>query len=358
MASSNNNQIRHEKKRLQYKKFWENIRKLFIGVFLISLILVLGILGFIIIEGYTFVESFYMTIITISTVGYGEVRPLSENGRLFASFLIITNIAIFTYGVSIVSSFIIEGDFRNMLQDINIQRKINKLSNHVIVCGFGRYGSEIAAHFQQHNIPFVIIENNPTAIQELRNNGEILFIDGDATDEEVLIHAGIERAKSLVSSLPDDAESAFVVLTARRANPKLRIISRAERRKSEQTLKMAGADEVITPENIGGFYMATLVGQPYLVEFFRVMTGQVGGEISLQELSIDTLPKAYINRTIQDLLVAANSGINIIALKMPSGEYIVNPNQDIILQPAMRLIVMGNTNQIKSLRKYWDAILK
>ncbi len=332
------------------------IKKIYLSIGLICATITFGIAGFMFIEDYSLNEAFYMTIITLSTVGYTEVRPLTEDGRIFASLLIITNIGMFAYAMSLLSSFFVEGDLKNILQSIRMQKKIEELNKHVIVCGYGRYGTEVCEHFRQHNIDFIVIEAKPEVVKQLKEKGDILYLSGDATEDSILLEAGVERAVSLISTLPDDAENAYVVLTARQLNKRLRIISRAERGKSERTLKLAGADEVITPERIGGFYMATLVGQPDVVEFFRVMTDpEEGANINFEELNFncDEMPEEFAHKTIRELSIRSETGANVIGVKMPDGSYVINPPADMKLEPHMRLIVLGNEEQIESFRQFW-----
>ncbi len=185
--------------------------------------------GFMILESYSFAEAFYMTIITISTVGFTEVQPLSTAGRIFTSGLIITNIGIFAYVLSVFTYYVIQGEiFKSMHLNL-ISSSIDKLSDHVILCGYRKYGREIALHFHKHDVPFVVIENDPLKIEEMQKSEDrILYLEDDATHDEVLVKAGISRAGALISSLPDDSDNVFAVLTARQLNPRLTIISRSK----------------------------------------------------------------------------------------------------------------------------------
>ena len=319
--------------------------------------ILLGIAGFIYLQGYNLTQAFYMTIITISTVGYGEVRPLSEAGELFASFLIILNFGIFAYVLSVFSYYVINGEiFKKMHLNI-IRKKIDHLQDHVIVCGYGRYGKEVSQNFIHHNMPFVVVESNPAVIEELQKSEDrILYIEDDATHDEALQRAGITKAKSLITALPDDSENLFIVLTARQLNPKLNIISRTSSYRSQRKLQLAGANHVIMPEQIGGFYMATLVSKPGATEFFSYITRESESDIEFEELRFRDMPPACKGKSIKDLHIRRLTGTNIIGFKHPDGSYIVNPGPDTVLEENSSFIVLGTREQLEALWKHLDKL--
>ena len=311
----------------------------------------LGTVAFMGIEGYTLNEAFYMTVITISTVGYTEVRPLSPEGRLFNSFYILMNIGIFAYLLAVFSYYIIQGEIFKKMHLNLIQDQIEDLSGHVILCGYGKYGREIAAHLQLHNEPFVVIDSNEEEIQKLqRTSGHILYLHADATHDETLLQAGIKRAKSLISTLSDDSENLFTVFTARQLNPSLEIVSRALSQKSERKLRLAGADHVVMPEQIGGFYMATLISKPGVVEFFSYITNEAQSDIGFEELHFDNMPEDLRGKSIRELRIRKLSGANIIGFKNPEGSYVVNPDPETMLLPGSSFIVLGDKEQLDRLR--------
>jgi voltage-gated potassium channel len=315
----------------------------------------IGVAGFIWLEGYSFVEAFYMTVITISTVGYTEVRPLSDNGQIFVSFLIILNIGIFAYAISAFTFYVIQGEYFKNLHLKFLERKINELKDHVIICGFGKHGKEIAEHFLNHNVPFVVIEKNEEEIDEIRRSeAHVLYIEDDATHDDALVKAGIERARAIITALPEDSGNLFTVLSARQMNPRLTIISRAFDPKSVVKLRRAGANHVIMPEQIGGYYMATLVSKPGAVEFFSFLTDNYGSDIEFDELDFDNLPEPCRSSTINELKLRQNSGVNIIGYKSPNGHFIVNPSPDTKLIPGASFIILGSSNHMKNLRKYLE----
>ncbi|MBT8194864.1 MAG: potassium channel protein [Bacteroidia bacterium] len=327
------------------------LQQLFIALLLLVLVTVIGTVGYIMIEGYSIIEAIYMTIITLSTVGFTEVRPLSDAGRLFTSILIIFNIAVFAYSVSILSRFIIEGDFRKILIERTMKKKIDQLENHVIICGYGRYGMEISKRFLKFGNSFVVIENAPQKIEELREDADIMHIEGDSTHDEVLVEAGIDRARVLVTTLNEDADNVYVVLTAKQLNPRLNIISRGSAINSESKLKRAGANHVIMPELIGGFYMASLVRKPDTVDFFQLMTEQEDTGVSFSEIVLNELPPSLQNKSLKEINSLELTGANVVALKSPHGDYIINPSPQTMIEPNMGIFIMGTNSQIQNFQK-------
>jgi voltage-gated potassium channel len=234
------------------------MQRLFFALIFFGFAICSGIVGFIIIEGFTLNEAFYMTIITISTVGYGEVRPLSDEGRVFVSLLIIFNIGALTYAVSVISTFIFEGDLKAVIKQNQMEQEIKKLSNHVIVCGYGRLGRIVCEDLEKEGRQILIVENNQKVIEELENK-EKLYIDGDAAEDETILKMSVESASTIITTFHADANNIYVTLAARELNKDIKIISRASETANVSKLKLAGADHVIIPEDIGGSYIASMV---------------------------------------------------------------------------------------------------
>ncbi len=328
-----------------------------IALFLFIFDLLLGVFGFMYLEGYTVIEALYMVVITVSTVGYTEVRPLSDMGHLFVSVYIMLNVGLFAYLLSVFSYYIVNGELFKQLYSNIMRKNIQKLNEHVIICGHGRYGKEMVQHFLHHKTPFVVIEQNQEVLEEIQlSDDRILYIQGDATTDEALIEARINHAHALIAALPDDSENLFVVLTARQLNPKLNIISRANALRSIKKLKLAGADHVIMPEQIGGFYMATLVSKPGATEFFSRISRENDADILFEEISYDKAPHSCRNKTIRDLHIRQHSGANIIGYITPSGNFVVNPSPDTALEPGSSFIVIGSNQQIEKLRAYLNSL--
>jgi len=327
--------------------------KLYVALGLILAMISIGIVGFIVIEKYTLLEAFYMTIITIATVGFQEVHPLSESGRLFTAFLIITSFGTFAYAISAITKYVVEGEFNYYYKFFKVNNTINKLSNHVIICGYGRNGKQAATVLQSNKQQFVIIEKNESLVEQVREHG-FLCIQGDCTQDELLHKTGISNARALITTLPIDADNLFVVLTARSINPKLTIISRASDDNSDKKLKIAGANNVIMPDRIGGAHMASLVIKPDVIEFLDHITGQGGPNINLEEIVFNELPEHLRNHTIKDLEVRTKSGANIIGFKTADGEYVINPSADTKIIPGAKLFVLGTPDQVSKLRELFQ----
>lgn len=335
----------------------QKLRHLLISIVLVLSCLLIGTAGYMIIENYSLLNAFYMTVITLATVGFGEVQPLSNEGRIFTAILIISNIGIFAYSISIFSSFIVEGNINKVWNDFKMYRQMKTLQQHIIVCGYGRYGKEVCTQLEQHQTPFILIEENEKKIDLIAKQKKILYLHGDATQDEVLKEAGIDRARALVSTLPNDADNVYVSLTARQLNPKLRIISRAVAENAESKLKMAGANEVIQPEKIGGFYMSTLINKPDVVSFFRLLSNEMAANISFEEIKMHT--KLTDNTySIRDLNIRGNTGVNIIGIKNTDGKFIVNPLPDTPIKNGMCLIILGNHYQLQTFKNFWQQQTK
>lgn len=326
-------------------------KKLYYALAILLLIICSGIFGYYLIEDYSFSESFYMTIITISTVGFQEIRPLSSNGRYFTAFLIITSFGTFAYAAGVLSTFLLDGDFRKHFTELKKIKRIKSLENHIIICGYGRNGKQILQELQSQNVDFLVIEREAELIEHLRIDGFEHFLEGDATDDQLLINAGVKKAKALITTLPDDAENVFVVLTARQMNPDLHIISRASKDTSDTKLRMAGANNVVMPDKVGGTHMASLVIKPDVVQFYNLLSGQ-DSNISLEEIAYESLPQEFQNKSISDLHVRHRSGANIVGLKTKDGEYVLNPSADTVITEGSKLFVLGMTDQIEDLLKW------
>jgi voltage-gated potassium channel len=311
----------------------------------------IGTIGYVLIDNYTWFNAFYMTIITVATVGYGEVEPLSNSGKIFTAFLILTSFGTFAYAVSSITKFVFDGEFNDFYKNRKLNASIDKLSDHIIICGYGRNGRQAAQVLKKHNQRFVVIENDQKLISALNHKHSDLVVSGDGTQDEVLMKAGIMRAKALITTLPVDADNVFIVLTARNLNKKLIIISRASEDNSDTKLKIAGANNVIMPDKVGGAHMASLVMKPDVIEFIDTITSERGNNISLEEIAFTEMPEALRDKTLKDLEIRNKSGANIIGFKTADGEYIVNPSADTRIITNSKLFVLGTSDQIEILKK-------
>ena len=324
--------------------------RIYLAVFFLCLIFFVGILGFHWIEGYSFIDAFYMTVITVSTVGLSMGEPLSEAGRLFTAFLIIFSISTYAYAISVLTSYFIDGELKLFLKQYKVEKEINNLSGHTIICGYGRNGKEAVRKLQAHKKSFVVIESNPQRINRLKED-DILFVEDDATFDSTLEKANISAAQALITTLPKDADNVFIVLSAREQNNSLTIISRASESKSDSKLKKAGADNVIMPDKVGGSHMASLVITPDVVEFLDNISVEGTGDINLEELTVSDFPDHTVVKTLGDLEARYKTGCTVIGFKSNSGDYIVNPGAETILEPNSKLFVLGKREQICSLNE-------
>lgn len=317
---------------------------------LVLLVLIIGSVGYTIL-GFTPAEAIYQTIITMATVGFEEVHPLDNQGMWFTSFLVIVSIGIFAYAVTTFTRFVVEGVFRNSYKDTKVKRKISQLSDHVIICGYGRNGKQAAIELLEHKVPIVVIEQDADTVQSLRETPGMLYLEGDAADEEVLRSAGIDSARAMITTLPEDAENLFVVLSARELNPSLKIIARASLENSDVKLKRAGATNVIMPDKIGGQRMAKLVAQPDIVEFIDFLFLQRADSVVLEEISCRNLAACFAGKSIIELDIRNTSGANIIGLKRKDKSYLVNPLPETTLSSTDQLFALGTKAQIEHLKK-------
>ena len=320
------------------------------SLLLITALILIGILGYYYLFGYSIIDAFYMTVITVGTVGFGEVTPLDDFGKIFTSLLILFSIFIFAYAVTTISAYLVSINSILDFKKRKMQQKINSLKNHVIICGYGRNGKQASVKLKSYKRDFVIIEQNKDIIESLSQEG-ILNIEGNATDDEILLKAGIENASFLITSLPSDSDNVFITLTAKQLNSKLSIYSRASEESSLKKLKIAGADHVIMPDKIGGDHMASLIVAPDLIEFLDNLSASTSGTMNVQEIMLTKLPQI---KTIKDLHIRENTGCTVIGYKMSNGEYIVNPESDLRVETDGRIIVLGNTSQIQRLNTVFE----
>ncbi len=314
------------------------------------LLVAIGVFGYMHYSDYSFIDALYMVIITMSTVGFGEVHPLTPTEKLFTIFLIIFSIGIFGYFISLLTEFIADGKFLKEIKAKKMQKKLNNLNNHTIVCGYGRNGRQTVKKLKANNVDVVVIENDEKLLEELDRNN-VLFVKGDATNDDFLEKAGISRAANLITALPSDADNLYVVLSARQFNPKMTIISRASKETSERKLRVAGADNIIMPDRIGGDHMASLVVLPDIIEFVDKLTSDGNCQTNLKEIEVDKLPERYLNKTILDLDLRRKTGCSVIGFKNPDNEYQINPEADTKLVSGSKLIVLGRKEQMEKLQE-------
>lgn len=326
-------------------------RSIYFPFIVITVLFLSGIIGFMMLEDFTFWEALYMTVITISTVGFSEVKPLTFEGRIFTVLLIMSSFGTFAYTLTELTKYVISGEFRRQLLHLRVDRSIGILKGHTIICGFGRNGKQAYATLQEHGVDCVVVEKSRDIIAELTENRSVLYVDGDATQDDVLLRAGLENATALITALPKDADNLFVVLTARVHNPNIKIISRASEDNSDTKLRHAGVDNVIMPDRVGGAHMAQLVVKPDVVEFIDMLTGQASVDTHIEEIKCSELPENYFGQSIMELNVRKNWGANIVGFKTEKGEYVFNPSPETVIRKGSKLFVLGTSKEIADMKK-------
>lgn len=329
----------------------QSLRKLILALFLLIFSLVAGTFGFHLIEDYNLLNAFYMAVITMSTVGFTEVHELSDKGRLFTAFYIIMNLGIFAYAVSVLTSFIFEGKLKSIYKNYMTDLKINKLNNHVIVCGYGRNGQEACSELSLSDKQFVVIEKNQDAMKEFKSNPEFQILIGNATSDDTLKTVGIDRAAVIIITTPSDADNVFITLTAREMKPDIMIIARASKKQSEHKLYRAGADNVILPEHLGGMFMAQMVTKPVVIEFLNLMTGFSGQHYHLEQLRYEDLKPIYQNKTLKELQIQKTTGGTVIGVKDNIKGLIPSPDSETLIGPKDTIVVLGGEDHIKQLKQ-------
>ncbi|MBN1650142.1 MAG: potassium channel protein [Bacteroidales bacterium] len=326
-----------------------NISRLLYAAVSLILVMIIGVVGFMYIEGDTFVNSAFMTVITFSTVGYSLLHELSDSGKIFTIFLIVLSLGVYAYSISIITTYFVEGNVAKIIRGRTFKRN-KKMKDHTIVCGYGRIGKQVTEELLAYNRPFLVIDQRAEVIDSCTNN-KVVFLEGDATNDDVLKKAGIENASALISALPLDADNLYVSLSAKALNTKITVISRGTDESAEKKLHMAGVNHVILPEKVGGARMAKLVTSKNLVEFLDHLTYSGESLTNLEEIDYMELPDEYHNKTILEIGIRKKSGANIVGFKTSNGEFIINPTPDVKIEIGSKLFVLGTPEQLKSLRK-------
>lgn len=311
-----------------------------------------GVAGYMIIEGYNFFDALYMAVITIATIGYQEIRPLTTAGRVFNIIFIITSFATFTYVLARITQSIVSGELAYYFTKKRLMLDIGKMQSHVIICGYGRNGQQAAKTLKAHKIPFVIIESNQKTMEDHKHDDpSLVYLAGDATEDELLLDAGVQKARAVLITLPEDADNVFIVLSARSLNPHVRIISRASHQSATAKLYKAGADSVIMPNLIGGTHMATLVSKPDVIEFIDFLSGEDGEGIHIEAVSYNKLPAEIREKSLKQIMDWQKTGVNCIGIKDETGKFLINPSEETIIKKGMKVIVLGTREQIAQMKK-------
>ena len=317
------------------------------GLAIIVALVLFGVTGYMVLQGWSFLDALYMTVITITTVGYGEIGELSQSGRVFTIILIFLGIGIMAYFLGLVAQAMVELQVRSILGGRKLGLRIRSLKNHYIICGYGRIGRIISHELKSQNIPLIVVDNDQNS-RPLLESDSIPYIIDDATNEEVLKEAGIERAKGLVAVVSSDADNVFITLTARGMNPKLFIVSRADDEKAERKLLRAGADRVVMPYLIGGQKMAQTIIRPAVTDFLEFTVHDKDIELKLEELNVGQASKLN-GVTLVDSGIRQQMNIIIVAIRKADGKMVFNPSSQARIEAGDTLIALGHGNELDRL---------
>jgi voltage-gated potassium channel len=309
-------------------------------------LLIAGSLGFMWLEGWDFFDSLYMTVTTLTTVGYGETHPLDRAGRIYNMVLILSGMGVLFYIVGSLARAVVEGEIHAALGRRKLIKHIRRLKKHYILCGFGRIGEIVARQLKERGLSLVIVENDPALLTHLEASG-YYFINGDATREDILLEAGLDRAKGLISTLPSDSDNVYVVLTARSLNPDLFILARGEEIGSEKKLVRAGADKVESPYQMGGQKMAQTIMRPTVVTFMELAMKE-GVDWTMEEIAVGQ-DSPLLGVPLADSGIRQNLNLILVAIKRANGELLFNPSHETPILAGDTLIALG-------LRKNLDAL--
>ncbi len=332
------------------KNFRERLIPFIRALLLFMGLILAGTMGYMTVdEEYSLIDALYMTIITITTVGFQEVHQLDDSGKIFSIVLILSSVAVYGYIVSTITRFVLEGIFRESIKDYRVNKRIARLKDHVIVCGYGRNGRQAVQDLLDYKEAYVIIDNDEQIIKELREEGIHMYVEGDASDDNTLETARIQHAKALITAMPNDATNTFVILTAKEMNTSIKVISRCSDPKSESRLRKAGANNVIMPDVVGGQRMAHLVSHPNVVEFLDNILLQSAKDVCIREISMAKLKKEFQNQTVEAIREVKASTALIIGYLNIEGVYCYSPASSVPLETITHLFVLGAEAEVLSL---------
>lgn len=328
----------------------QSTKHLLISIVLSLIIFSIGTVGYMLIEGWSLVDSIFMTIITITTVGFGEVHQMSRFGRIFTIGLVFSGVGFFMYVASSMVQFMVEGRIREIMGRRTLNRKIEHLKNHYIVCGYGRIGRVLCKQFMAHPaLKMVILEKDENLIDQMESDG-ILYICGDSSEEEILLKAGIKNAKVLIAALATDIDNVFLTLTARQLNPHIFIVARSSSKAAKSKLLAAGANRVESPYDIGAISMAQRVLRPSVTSFLDLVFTYNRKDIQMEEIPV-TPSSSLVNIMLKDSGIRQKFNLIIIAIKKPNGEMMFNPSFETVIQSGDTVIAMGKGDNLVEFEK-------
>lgn len=322
-------------------------RRFVLIVVAIAATLSVGTVGFTLIDGYPPFDAFYMSLTTMTTVGYGEIHPLSHAGRVFNSFLIVFGVTTIFIAIGAMTQTIIELEFGDAIGKRRNKRMIDNLKEHYIICGFGRVGRGAASELSHAGVPFVVVDINPDRVERAMLSG-MLAVAGDSTHDETLRLVGIERARGLVAALATDADNLFVLLSAKGLNPGIYVAARAAEEGAEAKMRRAGADAVFAPYAITGHRLAQSLLRPHVVQFLDFTTKDVGEDIAIEQVRVAKTSE-MVSKTIKEMQLRKEVGVIVMAVRKESGEMVFNPPAETAVQGGDYLIVMGRPGDLRAL---------
>jgi voltage-gated potassium channel len=309
-----------------------------------------GVIGYMLIEGWSFFDSLYMTITTISTVGYNEVNPLTPIGRVFTIALIVLGVGVFFFIITIIAEYIIAGHLVGAIGRRKMKQKIGAYKDHYILCGFGRVGAQVAMSLEQEGVPIVVIDNDPESIKRCEQRG-YAYIEGDASDDTVLREAGIDKAIGLVTATDSDADNVYVTLSSKSIKENLIVVARATTEEAGHKLLKAGADRVISPYSIGGKRLASLLLRPAVVEFLDVVMHDIEEELLMEDIFVRERSR-FVGNTIVEAREKCAAGANVLAVKKKGAKrMLANPPADTLIEVGDHLVALGTKEQLKELER-------
>ncbi|SHJ51154.1 voltage-gated potassium channel [Malonomonas rubra DSM 5091] len=324
------------------------LRKVLLSLLTLFILIGGGTAGYVIIEDWATFEALYMTVITLATVGYKEVYDLSYEGKVFTIVLIVTGTGTLAYTIGSMFQFMVEGQLRRVLGRKKLQKQISNLKDHYIICGYGRIGRMVCQEFSAKPLPFIVVEQEPERCQQLEEAG-ILFVQGDATNDDVLEKAGIREAKGLITVVTSDSANVFITLTARGINPDLFILARASEDSAQVKLMRAGANKVISPYKIGASRIAQAILRPSVVDFIEIAIGANNIELQMEEIQVNAASR-LVGKNLIDSGIRKNLGLIIVGIKK-NQQMMFNPDPGVTIDADDILIALGKSPDIKKLEK-------
>ena len=322
-------------------------RRLILTIALMLLVLGIGTVGFVLIEHWPVFDAFYMTLITMTTVGYAEVHPLTHAGRVFNSVLIVIGVSMIFVAIGVMTQTIVEMEFGDRFSQRRNKRMIDKLENHFIICGYGRVGRGAAEELHRARVPFVITELDPDRVQRAMMGG-MIAVNADATQDQMLRDVGIARARGLVAALSNDADNLFTILSAKGLNPNLYVATRAAEEGAEQKMRRAGADAVLAPYALTGHRLAQCLLRPHVVQFLDLTTQNIGLNVDIEQVTVEATAE-FTPKTIRDMQIRRDLGVIVLAIRKHDGRMLFNPPADTMIVGGDCLIVMGQQENLRRL---------